>query len=77
MEDNNIVKEITKTLGITYKELGEVIGYGGDSLKNIASKNEVSVQLQKSIELYMENLHLKEQLKDCHTLKEALKRLSS
>lgn len=74
-EKENIVKATCKELGITYRELGEAIGYGGDSLRNIASKVEVSEPLTKAIELYKENLALKAQLQDCNTLKQALKNL--
>lgn len=71
----NIVKLTCKEFGITYKELGEAIGYSGDSLRNIASKAEVSDPLTKAIELYKENLALKIQLQDYNTLKQALKNL--
>ena len=37
-EDENIVKATCRELGFTYKELAEAIGYGGDTLRNIASK---------------------------------------
>ena len=74
-QQDNIVKLTCKELGITYRELGEAIGYGGDSLRNIASKVEVSEPLTKAIELYKENLALKAQLQDCNTLKQALKNL--
>lgn len=56
--DRNIVKLTCKELGFTYKELGEAIGYSGDSLKNIASKEEVSISITKAIELYKKNIEL-------------------
>ena len=75
MLEENIIKLTCKELGLTYKQLGDAIGYSGDSLRNIASKAEVSEPLTKAIELYKENLALKVQLQDCSTLKKALKNL--
>ncbi|MCD4667083.1 MAG: transcriptional regulator [Sulfurimonas sp.] len=64
----NIVESTRQELGLTYKELGEAIGYDEDSLKNIASKKEVSKQTTKVIELYIETIKLKKQLKDSDIL---------
>lgn len=75
MEEQNIIKKTCKELGLTYAQLGEEIGYSGDTLRNIASKSEVSEQLKKAIELYLKNLELEKQLNDCNILKEALKNL--
>lgn len=75
MEEQNIIKKTCKELGLTYAQLGEAIGYGGDTLRNIASKSEVSEQLKKVIELYLKNLELEKQLNDCNILKQALKNL--
>lgn len=74
--EKNIVKSTCKELGITYKELGEAIGYGADSLRNIASKIEASEQLTKVIELYKENITLKTKLQDYYNLKETLRNLT-
>lgn len=74
--EKNIVKSTCKELGITYKELGEAIGYGADSLRNIASKIEVSEQLTKVIALYKENITLKTKLQDYYNLKQTLKNLT-
>lgn len=74
-EEQNIIKKTCKELGLTYAQLGEEIGYSGDTLRNIASKSEVSEQLKKAIELYLKNLELEKQLNDCNILKEALKNL--
>lgn len=66
----NIVESTHQKLEITYKELGEAIGYDEDSLKNIASKNEVNKRITKVIELYLETIKLKKQLKDSGISKE-------
>ena len=69
VENINIVESTRQEFGLTYKELGEAIGYDEDSLKNIASKKEVSERITKVIELYVETIKLKKQLKDSDILK--------
>ena len=61
MEEKEIhlVKKVSKALGLTYKELGEEIGYSEGNLKRSVSKNELSLQLKKSLELYLEIVKLK------------------
>jgi hypothetical protein len=62
LEDKEIhlVKKVSKELGLTYKELGEKIGYSEGNLKRSVSTNQISNQLKKSIELYLEIIKLKE-----------------
>ena len=62
MKDKEIhlVKKVSKELGLTYKELGEKIGYSEGNLKRSVSTNQISNQLKKSIELYLEIIKLKE-----------------
>ena len=63
MEEKNIVKEVCSELGITYEQLGEEIGVSGKTLSNIASSGKVSIQIEKAINLYLENLKLKKTIK--------------
>jgi len=56
----HLVKKVSKELGLTYKELGEKIGYSEGNLRRSVSKNQLSVQLKKAIELYLEIVKLKE-----------------
>jgi len=74
VQDENIVKKTCKDLGLTYKQLGEAIGYKPDTMNSVASRGKVSEQLQKAIEMYLENIELKKQLSDYDTLKSAIKR---
>ena len=62
LEENEIhlVKRISKELGLTYKELGEEIGYSESTLRRSVSTNQLSGQLKKAIELYLEIIKLKE-----------------
>ncbi|MFY4859062.1 hypothetical protein ACOTVM_00755 [Aliarcobacter butzleri] len=71
----NIIKKTCKELGLTYVQLGEAIGVKEQSLRNMSSSNKITEQVEKSINLLIENYELKEQLKDCNILKEALKNL--
>lgn len=73
--DDNIVKRACKELGITYKELGEAVGYGEGAIKNSVSTGKISEPMQKAIELYLETVELKKQLKSTEILKQALKDL--
>jgi len=74
MENENIVKRVCKELGLTYRELGERIGYSEGAIRNCATK-EISEQMQKATELYIENIELKKQLQSTNILKNALKDL--
>ena len=56
----HLVKRVSKELGMTYKELGEKIGYTESNLRRSVSKNQLSGQLKKAIELYLEIIKLKE-----------------
>ena len=56
----HLVKRVSKELGLTYKELGEEIGYSESTLRRSVSKNQISEQLKKAIELYLEITKFKE-----------------
>ena len=75
MEEQNIVKTTCKELGMTYKELGEAIGYSEPAVKKSVQTNKVSEPMLKAIDLYKEILELKGKLKTTTKLKEALKDL--
>ena len=77
MKEENIIKKVCKELGITYKQLGEKIGISESSLRSAASTGKISKQLQKAIELYLENLELKKELEEFQELKEMLKKWTS
>ena len=73
----NIVKKVCKELGLAYKQLGEKIGVSESSLRSAASTGKISNQIKKAIGLYLENLELKKELQEFHTLKEMLKKWTS
>jgi len=77
LNDENIVKKTCKELGMTYKELGEAIGYSEPAIKKALANNNVSKPMQKAINLYIETLNLKTQIKDYEVLKSAIKKAIS
>jgi predicted transcriptional regulator len=76
-KDNNIhlVKKVSKELGMTYKELGEAIGYSEGALRKAVSKNILSPQLKRALELYLEIKQLKENQNKVKKTKEILEEL--
>lgn len=58
----NPIRQIRGLLGISYKELGEEIGYTGSSINNAVHRCELSIPMQKAIELFLKNYDLKKEL---------------
>ena len=73
----HLVKRVSKELGLTYKELGEKIGYTEGSLRRSVSTNQISSQLEKALELYLEIIKLKEKEKRANDVKELLRTFMS
>ena len=73
----HLVKRVSKELGLTYKELGDEIGYSESNLRRSVSTNQLSLQLKKALELYLENAKLKKKEKESKELKDILKALIS
>jgi len=69
----HLVKKVSKELGLTYKELGKKIGYTEGSLRRSVSTNQISSQLEKALELYLEIIKLKEKEKETNQIKELLR----
>lgn len=72
----NLIKETCKELGLTYKQLGEKIGYSEATLNKNASTGEISKSIEVAINLYLETLELRKQLKQFELLKEIMKDFS-
>jgi len=68
----NVIKQVCKDLSLTYKKLSFELGYKPDTINKAASTGKVSDQLSKAIELYLENLRLREELKDFDVIKQTL-----
>ncbi|PAF41441.1 transcriptional regulator [Helicobacter sp. 11S03491-1] len=74
-KQDNLIKKTAKELGMTYKELGEAIGYSEAAIKASIAKGEISEPMKKSIEMYLEITSLKNQNKDFETFKEFFKKI--
>ncbi|MGH1601041.1 transcriptional regulator [Campylobacter majalis] len=75
MNDKNLIKSTCKELGLTYKQLGELIGYSEGALKTISSTGKVSENLEKSIALLYRIKELENKNKEMENLKTTLKKL--
>ncbi|AQW85467.1 hypothetical protein CPIN18020_0220 [Campylobacter pinnipediorum subsp. caledonicus] len=75
MEKENLIKQTCKELGLTYKQLGELIGLSEGSIKRLAVSEDVNSQVIKSCEMLIEIKNLKEKLSNTETLKKVLKSL--
>jgi len=73
----NIIKQVCKDLHLTYKKLAYEIGYKPDTINKSASTGKISEQLNKAIEMYLENLRLKEELKEFTIMKNTLNKILS
>lgn len=71
-KSDNLIKKTCKELGLTYRELGEAIGYSESAIKN-AAVGAVSEPMAFAINLYLENLALKEKIKASEAFKQNLK----
>jgi len=72
----HFVKRVSKQLGLTYQELGDKIGYSESTLRRSVSKNQLSGQLKKAIELYLEIIKLKEKEKNNQKQKDLIESYS-
>ena len=72
----NLIKEICKEYGLTHKELGEAIGYSGETIRNLASKpNEsISVAVKKALFLFKENRELKKEIQKTENFQNLFKK---
>ena len=74
-EEVHLVKKVSKELGMTYKELGEEIGYTESTLRKSVSENRITPQLKKAIELYLKTLEFEEDRKEMKLIKENIRTL--
>ncbi len=69
----HLVKRVSKELGLTYKELGEKIGYSESNLRQAVSRNTISSQLKKTLELYLKVKKLEKELNKTNQVKDILR----
>ena len=73
----HLVKRVSKELGLTYKELGEKIGYTESNLRKAVSDNRTTPQLKKAIELYIKNLKLEKEREKSTKMEQMMKEFIS
>jgi ribosome-binding protein aMBF1 (putative translation factor) len=69
----HLVKKVSKELGLTYKELGEKIGYSESNLRKSVHQNRLSPPLKKSIELYLEIINFQKKEEETKKMKNTLR----
>lgn len=72
-KSQNIVKATAKALGLTYKQLGEAIGYSESAIKTAIANDNVSEPMEKSIEMYLKVIELETKLKTTTDFQQNLK----
>lgn len=53
-DELNLIKKVCLEQKITYKELGEEVGFGEGAIKNAAASGKISDQLKRATEMYLE-----------------------
>ncbi|EAJ3713877.1 transcriptional regulator [Campylobacter coli] len=66
------IKEFCKEQGLTYKQLGELIGMTEPSVKTALSVDKISNQIEASINLLKKIKEQEQELKEFRALKEIL-----
>ncbi len=70
-----MVKRVSKELKMTYRELGQAIGYSESTLRKSVSRDEISPQLKRALELYVENVDLKDCVDKIKSVKREIEEL--
>jgi hypothetical protein len=75
--NDNLIKTTCKRLGLTYKQLGELIGLSEGRVKQIAilDNSEISEQVVKSLEMLIKIHKLEAEISEVREFKILLKRL--
>lgn len=73
----NIIKMVCKNFGITYAQLSERIAYGEEAISKAARTGEISKPMARAIELFTDNMRLKEENKTLDDLKNILQKVIS
>lgn len=70
------LKAFCKEMGLTYKELADLIGMSESSLRSSISRETISEQTTQSINLLKKINELENELKDFTALKDILKNIT-
>ena len=74
MKKDNLIKKTCKEFGLTYRELGEAIGYSESALNNASRQDKISEPMQKSLEMFSKINLLEKEIQNQNDFKEALRR---
>lgn len=72
----NIIKRVCKEQGLTYKQLGELIGYSESAIKSAMVKNEISEPMNKAVQMQLEIIKLKRELRLFKKFENFIKQIS-
>jgi hypothetical protein len=78
-KEENIIKKVCREYNLTYKKLAEELGYSEGSIRNLSYKKneEITLNVKRSIEFFIENKKLKNTLNELALLKKTLLKLLS
>ncbi len=74
-KNDNLIKRVSKELNLTYKELGEKIGFTEGGIKNSISSGKISRQMEKSLLLLLKVAKLEKEVSKATKFKQDLKEL--
>ncbi len=74
-KSENLIKKTCKELGLTYRELGEAIGYGEETISKASRAEKISMPMQRAVELFLQNRELESKLSHLNELKTILKKI--
>lgn len=72
-KEMNLIKKTAKELGMTYKELGEAIGYTEGAIKNAIATDNVSSPMAYAIKMYCHILELEDKVQKSEVFKQHLR----
>lgn len=72
----NIIKRVCKEQGLTYRQLGDLIGYSESAIKSAMVKDEISEPMNKAIQMQLEIIRLKRELQQFVKFKNFIKQIS-
>lgn len=72
----NIIKQICKSYNLTYKELGDMIGYGEEAISKSARTNKISTPMQRACEMFLQIKELESKVATLDELSLILQKLT-
>ncbi|TLE00984.1 transcriptional regulator [Helicobacter muridarum] len=76
-KSDNLIKKTCKELGLTYRELGEKIGYSEEAISKAARTDKISIPMQKACEMFLKIKELEEEKNLLDELTSILQKLTT